>query len=100
MKESHFMMFLNYDSTTEVCTLLLSFVIFWLNSIEMRLVMKTSRLVWIQDCLSSIYVTRGSKPATCRFFWLFYSFLFYTASASRYFFQNQNILFLPEVAPD
>src|SRR6218665_2004367 len=97
MKESHFMMFLNYDSTTEVCTLLLSFVIFWLNSIEMRLVMKTSRLVWIQDCLSSIYVTRGSKPATC---WLFDSVLFYTASASKYFFQNQNILFLTEVAPD
>ena len=39
---------------------------------------------------------RESKPVSCRF-WLFYSIIFYTASASNYFLQNQNILFLTEV---
>ena len=39
---------------------------------------------------------RGPKLVTCRF-WLFYSVIFYTASASKYILQNQNILFLTEV---
>ena len=38
----------------------------------------------------------GPKPVTCRF-WLFYLLIFYTASASKYFLQNENILLLTEV---
>jgi len=39
---------------------------------------------------------RGSKPVACRF-WLSYSVIFHTASASKYSLYNQNILFLTEV---
>jgi len=40
----------------------------------------------------------GSKPIICRF-WHFGSiaFVFYTASASKYFLQKQNILFLTKI---
>ena len=39
---------------------------------------------------------RGPKPVTCRY-WLFCWIIFYSASASKYFLQNQNISFLTEV---
>ena len=39
---------------------------------------------------------RDPKPITCRF-WLFCWIIFYIASASKYFLQNQNISFLTEV---
>jgi len=39
---------------------------------------------------------RGLKPVASRF-WVFDWFTFYTASASKYFLQYQNILFLTEV---
>jgi len=38
---------------------------------------------------------RGPKPVVCHF-WLFYLIIFYTASASKYFLQNENILVLTE----
>jgi len=38
---------------------------------------------------------RGSKPIDM--FGLFYSIIFYTASASKYISQNQNVLLLTEV---
>ena len=43
------------------------------------------------------YVTQGPKPIVACRFWLFYSIIFYTASASKYFLQNKNILFLIEI---
>jgi len=39
---------------------------------------------------------RGSKPVTFRF-WLFYSVIFNTSSASKYLLPNQNIFFVTEV---
>jgi len=44
-----------------------------------------------------IYVTQG--PKTCRL-WLFYLIISYTASASKYCLQIENILFLTEVILD
>jgi len=39
---------------------------------------------------------RGPKPVAFRFY-LLYLIIFYTAFASKYFLQNENILFLTEV---
>ena len=42
-------------------------------------------------------MTQGLKKRHSSFLSFFYLIVFYTASASKYFLQNQNILFLTEV---
>jgi len=46
----------------------------------------------LRPCVPYVW-HRGPKPATCRF-WLFCWIIFYTASDSKCFLQNQNISFL------
>jgi len=55
-----------------------------------------SILHWTQLRLIRYMWHKGLKPIICRF-WLLYSVIFYTASVSKYFQQNRNILFLTEV---
>jgi len=48
------------------------------------------------DLTTKTYVTQGPKTRHLSYLAIFL-IIFYTASASKYFFQNENVLFLTEV---
>ena len=62
---------------------------YWLLS-----VLATLGIVWI--CWPKYLWQRGPKSVACRL-WLFHLIILYIASASKYIWQNKNILFLTEV---